>query len=323
MIETTITLCVINSFIIILYAKKIAYFLKIIDIPNEKHKNHKDPIPAIGGLVFLINLFFVVTFLLVQKSNISFNLVFLILIIIFFFVGILDDRYKLSVNCRIFILLAALFLLLPLSNYTIINKLYFKDIDYVINLKNASLFFSVFSIFFFYNAVNFSDGSNCVCLSLSIFWSIILINKIGYNEILIVLLITSFILLFFNFRNKIFLGNSGSNIISIIFGILFIKFYNLELIKADEITLLILLPCIDALKVVMLRIYNGKSPFHPDNSHIHHLIDSKFNQKYTFLIYITLAIIPYLTNFIFPSYLALIMFFIFYSAINFILTKVK
>ena len=149
MIETTITLCVINSFIIILYAKKIAYFLKIIDIPNEKHKNHKDPIPAIGGLVFLINLFFVVTFLLVQKSNISFNLVFLILIIIFFFVGILDDRYKLSVNCRIFILLAALFLLLPLSNYTIINKLYFKDIDYVINLKNASLFFSVFSIFFF------------------------------------------------------------------------------------------------------------------------------------------------------------------------------
>lgn len=323
MIKSIIIFSIINSFIISLNAKKIGHFFKIIDIPNEKHKNHENAIPAIGGLVFLINLFFIFFFLFLQKSNLAFHSVFFLLILIFFFVGILDDRFKLSINLRIFFLLASLFLLLPLSNYAIISKLIFKDITYVIILNNASLFFSVFSIFFFYNAINFSDGSNCVCLSLSIFWSIILINKVGYNEILIVMLITSIILLFFNFNNKIFLGNSGSNIISIIFGILFINFYNLGLIKADEITLLMLLPCLDALRVVIFRIYNNKSPFYSDKSHFHHLIDAKFNKKYTFLFYIILAIIPYLMNLVLSSYLVLFIFLIFYSAVTFSLIKLR
>lgn len=323
MIKIITIFYIICSFIIILNAKKIGHFFKIIDFANETHKNHKNPVPAIGGLVFLINLSFIFIYLLFQNSSITFHSIFIFLFLIFFLVGFFDDRFKLSVNSRVFILLTTLFLLLPLSNYTIINKLVFKDIIYVINLNNASLFFTVFSIFFFYNAVNFSDGSNCVCLSLSSYWAISLINKIGYNEILIVILITSIILLVFNFYNKIFLGNSGSNVISIIFGVLFINFYNSGLIMADEITLLILLPCLDALRVVVLRIYNNKSPFHPDKLHFHHLIQRKFDNQYTFLFYLIFAVTPYLLSQVLYSYLAFFIFVTLYSVTTICLIKLK
>jgi len=32
------------------------------------------------------------------------------------------------------------------------------------------------------------------------------------------------------------------------------------------------LPLVDMLKVFLLRLYNEKSPFHPDKRHIHHLL---------------------------------------------------
>ena len=35
---------------------------------------------------------------------------------------------------------------------------------------------------------------------------------------------------------------------------------------------ILILPLFDTLRVFVIRVFNGKSPFHPDRLHIHHLL---------------------------------------------------
>jgi UDP-GlcNAc:undecaprenyl-phosphate GlcNAc-1-phosphate transferase len=53
-------------------------------------------------------------------------------------------------------------------------------------------------------------------------------------------------------------------------------------------------PIIDTLKVMMIRLLNKKNPFHPDKTHIHHVIyDKKIHHKFTVFI-IQISTIAYL-----------------------------
>ena len=52
---------------------------------------------------------------------------------------------------------------------------------------------------------------------------------------------------------------------------------------------LIFYPLIDLMRVFIIRIYNKKSPFHPDQNHLHHLLLKKgFNH---FLIVTTIQLV--------------------------------
>ena len=74
------------------------------------------------------------------------------------------------------------------------------------------------------------------------------------------LIITLAILLIFNVRNKLFLGNNGVNFLSIFLSLLIIKIYNVDNnnIYCDEIFLLMLIPGIDASRVTLQRIYKNR-----------------------------------------------------------------
>ena len=64
-----------------------------------------------------------------------------------------------------------------------------------------------------------------------------------------------------------------------------IKEYNYHGSKifCEEIFLLMLIPGIDMLRLFAIRIIKGKSPFLPDNQHLHHLYLNKFSQNFTIL----------------------------------------
>ena len=59
-----------------------------------------------------------------------------------------------------------------------------------------------------------------------------------------------------------------------------------------------LLPVIDLLRVFIVRINNGKSPFEPDRNHIHHILIKKFNIYYTQLILLSIYLAPIIFGFI-------------------------
>ena len=78
------------------------------------------------------------------------------------------------------------------------------------------------------------------------------------------------------------MGDTGSMLIGIISAILVIEFievhsqiqgspYAFKAVPAVAVGILIL-PLFDTFRVFIVRLFKGKSPMHPDRSHIHHLL---------------------------------------------------
>ena len=312
------------SLFLLLLKEKIANSLKIMDKPNNIRKVHSKTIPSIGGFIilpYLISAMIYENYL--SLISLKQLLLWLFLLTFFFIIGFVDDRRYLGAKIKTFFLLICLFIILPLDSSLSINTLVFKDIGHIIVLNEASLFFSVFCVFFLYNALNFSDGLNGISISLSIYWITSIIIIVGINNPLYVAItISLFFILLPNLLNKIFIGNSGVNLLSILFSLIFINLFNRNYILFDQIILLVFLPSIDLVRIVIERLLNNKSPAEADQNHFHHLLLKITTAKFAFIPYLAFAIIPYLLNVIFfKSYIALIISIIAYFVVLFYLKR--
>lgn len=306
--------------LIIFFKNKISTYLKIIDYPDNNLKIHQIPTPRLGGLI----LFFYTlpTLLLnyqINSGGLKELIISLILFIVFFTVGLIDDRKLLSAKYKSLVLLIILLLTIPLTNALTVNTINFKNLDFHINLQQAAIFFTIFSIFALYNAYNFSDGINCVASSLGIFWIIFVIIRSGdYLNIYYQAILISLIIIFYlNYINKIFLGNSGSSIYSLIISLILIQEYKKNNIFCDEILFILFLPGIDMARICIQRIISGNSPFLGDNNHLHHLMRPVITEKFIFLVYLLISIAPILIyNFLIKNFY---LTFIFSIAIYFLI----
>ena len=309
---------------LLFFKEKIANSLKIMDKPDDIRKIHSKTVPSIGGLIilpYLISSIIYENYLaLISLKQL---LLWLFLLTFFFILGFVDDRTHLAAKIKTFFLLTCLFIVLPLDKNLTISTLVFQDIRGVVVLNEASLFFSVFCIFFIYNALNFSDGLNGISISLSIYWIISIIIITGISKPLyLAIAISLFFITLPNLLNKIFIGNSGVNLLSILFSLIFIDLFNRNYILFDQIILLVFLPSIDLVRIVIERLLYKKSPAEPDQNHFHHLLLKITTAKYAFIPYLVFAITPYLLNVIFfKSYIALVISIVAYFAVLFYLKQ--
>ena len=143
------------------------------------------------------------------------------------------------------------------------------------------------------------DGINLQSFSYSliIFFYIFVFHL---DVILIQILLISLIAFgYLNFKNKSFLGDSGSLLLSFIISYIFIKLYNFNMINfADEIVIFMLIPGIDLIRLFLIRILNKRNPLSPDRLHLHHLLLSKFSHKETLIIIIILILLPIILNYL-------------------------
>ena len=250
------------NLVILSYREKIANSLKINDIPNHR-KIHKIPTPLIGGICFFITILILFIFDFYEnKLEFSKFSSHLLLLLIFFFTGLFDDIKPISPKIRTIIIILSLLILIPFNKNFLISELRFFSTARVINLENFSLIFTLFCIFALYNAYNFIDGVNCAATSIMIFWIVFLFNK--ESNIIYLTLILILILIFsYNLLGKIFLGNSGTSLLSIFISLSIIHDYNLNSkFFADEILFLLLFPGLDMGRVVIERIFKGKKYTH-------------------------------------------------------------
>ena len=302
---------IIYSILIYKYRKKIALRLKLMDFPDNKRKSHFKPIPSLGGIIiFPYILSAIVLFNNLSLIKTKILLIWFFLFTSFFFIGLVDDRYNLSAKTKTFILIFILFITLPLDKSMVIQSLYFKDLDLFISLNEGSLFFTIFCIYLFYNALNFSDGYNGISITTSIYFLFAIILSKGSFDILLVSVILSLVIILIpNLSNKIFIGNSGVSLVSIVLSVLVINSYSQGFILFDEIILIFFIPTIDAVRITVERIINGKSPFESDKNHFHHLLSKIINRNYVFVAYLIISIMPYLiTKTNIATYYSMILF---------------
>ena len=297
----------ILNILFFLNLKYLSENFKIYDIPDNKRKLHKVPIPLLGGILIYLNLILIFLFNYFNdynfyffKSNIE-QIVFIIALSFFFIIGLVDDKNNLSSNVKLFLITLIIFVTLMFDKGLLIKKLTFSFYNFEINLGIFSYFFTIICFLLFMNAFNMIDGINGQAATYSIFIFLVFIfkniNIIFYSLILIPLII----FLIFNFKNKIFLGDNGTLPLGYFISYIFIDNYNeVKSFYCDEIFLIMMIPGFELLRLAIYRIIKKKHPFKADRNHIHHLILRKYSYIKTFLAIQFLLILPYI-SFIFSG----------------------
>ncbi len=302
---TLLLVILVNLFFAIKF-DKLLFFHYILDKPDKKRKFHLKVTPLAGGIILIINLliyFITISFnkeILLNEVffNNRFELyIFMTSAFVIFFIGIFDDKYNLTPNYKFLLLFIIISITLIFDQNLLISSINFSFYEETINIRKFSLFFSLFCFLVFLNAFNMFDGIN---LQAS-FYSIIIFSFILFcfdNSYLSkILLIYLIFYSYLNYKNKSFLGDGGSLLISFLISYMFIKLYNTAQIRyTDEIFIFMMVPGLDLIRVFFKRILNHKNPLKPDRTHLHHLLSSKFTHFKSLIIIQIIIIVPILLS---------------------------
>ena len=292
------------NLIIYLNLKKISEMINIYDFPDGKLKLHKKKMPIIGGIILAINLCFLFLyqiFFLDDFLSIKLNQITLLellssiwLIFIFFLLGLYDDKYDLLPNKKFFYSIIITLIAIFLNENLIIKMLSISFIEKKIFFENFSYLFTIFCILILVNALNFYDGINGQSCVIFIICFIFMLIRSEMHYFYLIILIPVFFIFILNISNKVFLGDSGIYLLTLILSLCLIYEHNIQnnIIYSDEIFFLLLLPGIDLLRLTISRLSNFKNPFFGDRNHIHHLLIKKNSILISNCILFFLSIIP-------------------------------
>tara|TARA_B100001564_G_scaffold353805_1_gene363349 strand:- start:428 stop:1372 length:945 start_codon:yes stop_codon:yes gene_type:complete len=285
------------SFVINYLVQKQFIRYKRFDDINHR-SSHRTLSTRTGGIGVFLTILIISLFYYFQGVEI-FDYSLFIPLGIMFIVGVYDDLYNADFKLKFLLQIIVAKILIDqgfvISNYHGLFGLY--EVPWILAQLST-----VFVFLVIVNAINFIDGIDGLAISEVI--KIILIIEFFSNDLtalapLGLLVISALIpLYYFNFKSntKVFLGDGGSMLLGTIIMIYILTLLGENYSLKNELiinkTLLAVLvtfyPLVDLLRVFVLRIKNGKSPFEADQRHIHHFLNNKFNShfKVTFIILI-------------------------------------
>jgi UDP-GlcNAc:undecaprenyl-phosphate GlcNAc-1-phosphate transferase len=245
---------------------------QFMDQPGER-KVHQHPVPRIGGIAFGIGAF-VSILSWGPKDSITLSALLGGLIILGF--GVWDDRVNLSYRIKLLgQIMAALAVI-------IVGGIRFESVPFLIEGELPSWIGIPLTVLFLVavsNAVNLTDGLDGLAGGLS-FLTLSGIAYLAYlaNDSTVLLLTIPFLggllgfLRYNTYPARIFMGDSGSQLLGFIMGVLAILLTDSTRGPFSPALALLLLglPFLDTLGVIGQRLAEGRSPFVGDRTHIHH-----------------------------------------------------
>jgi len=211
-----------------------------------------------------------------------------------FLLGFYDDKKNINPNIKLlFSVLFFLFFIFFNKNF-VIKELIFSS-DFKIELGFFSIPFTIFCFVIFQNAFNMFDGINLQNILYFIFLILIIYFNIFNINILVFLIPVLILLVWMNANNKLFLGDSGSYLLSFFISThLIYLFNNKEIIYSDNIFLFLCIPGFDLLRLAIFRISKKQHPFRGDREHLHHLLLERFSFLKTLLYLNAICFVPIL-----------------------------
>lgn len=266
------------------FIQRIFIFLKKFDDYNFR-SSHNTLATRTGGIGIFATLFIISFYYYLQGVEI-FDYSLFIPLGIMFIVGVYDDFYKADFKLKFFLQIIVAKILIDqgyvISNYYGLFGLY--EVPWLLAQLSTIFVFLVVV-----NAINFIDGIDGLAIT-EIIKAILLIEFFsdGFTTLsnLGFLVICSLIpLYYFNFKKKgkVFLGDGGSMFLGTlimvyllsILGDNYTMINEFQINKALFCVLVLIYPLTDLLRVFILRLKEGKSPFVADQNHLHHLLHKK------------------------------------------------
>jgi UDP-N-acetylmuramyl pentapeptide phosphotransferase/UDP-N-acetylglucosamine-1-phosphate transferase len=273
-----IILCFIWALVISLFAMPsiiyVAQSKKLLNHPNER-TTHIVSVPRLGGLaIFAGFLSSVMIFGRVEGS-----VQHLIAgCIVLFYIAVKDDLVAVSAFKKFFVQILATGILIFLGDFRITN---FHGLLGIHELSNGvSYAFTMVTVLALTNSVNLIDGINGLAGSLIVISACILAVILYFVAseqplVLVSIALAGAVLGFlrYNFGEaQIFMGDTGSLVCGFILAALLIRF--IEIVPFPNAPILamsiVFVPIADTLRITIIRIINGRSPFSSDKNHIHH-----------------------------------------------------
>lgn len=267
-----LAICSILHFIF----KKFKFFL-ILQRDKHQYFTNKNLVPPVGGLYIFVSL------IIINLDSINFFYIYLFGILV---IGILSDVKKLNSP-----IIRFYFQVILILSYVYFDQIYLSStrlvlLDNLLDINIFNIIFVSFCILIVVNGTNFIDGLNGLALGYYILIILfVLVQDLGVNfslnqffltEILIILLL----LIFFNFVNKIFIGDSGSYLLGFFISIYLIKLYiQNQFISPFFVILLLWYPCYENLFSILRKYTYKLSPINPDTRHLHQLVFQYINKK--------------------------------------------
>lgn len=282
-------------FILIPISKRIG----LIDSPDEDRKIHTLPTPLVGGIaIFMAVSIISLIFLPYSQDLIGLYIACLLLVT----VGALDDKFNLSHWFRLGIQILSATILIYVANIELTS---FGEIIWSlpINLGIFGSLITIIAVVGMINAFNMMDGMDGLAsgISLVTFSSmfILLNTKIDPVPIKILLLISGALLAHF-FLNlggakksigKIFMGDAGSMTVGFVITAFLIRYSQApkQVFEPVIALWLVAVPLMDIIVTTLRRIAHNKSPFHPDKTHVHHILMHAGFSKHITLVIILLV----------------------------------
>lgn len=307
--------------------KKFANFIGAMDVPNER-KVHKKPMPRLGGLAIYSG--FLLGYILFCEQSALMNSV-LIASFIIIFTGLIDDIKPLKPLPKFIGQIIAALIIVFYGNLTVS---YITAFGLYIDFGIFKYIISIFIILGCINCINLIDGLDGLACGISSIYFLtigivsIIMNKFGLSfDLTFILLGCCLGFLIYNFNPaSIFMGDSGSQFLGLIIGVIaMLGFKNVTLTSLVIPLLLLAIPILDTLFAIIRRKLKHESISHADKCHIHHqLLRRNISHKNVVLIIygidilFALASLVYLFN---DAKLGFIIYFILIIIIGWFLFK--
>ena len=277
----------------------VARFRHLYDDLGHFRKEHDHGIPRLGGVAIFVG--FTITSLLFCMTDKSLPINYLLTAcIILFAMGIKDDLSGVNSNTKFVIQFVVCAILVVLGNIRItgMNGVFgIYELPYII-----SVFLSILIILLVINAFNLIDGIDGLAATTGIIangaFAILFIYMKQYELAAVSFAMAGAVLGFLRFNiapAKIFMGDTGSLLIGLISAVMALKFVEVNMVtgtKSPEINnapalavAILIGPIFDTIRIFVVRILNGGSPFVADRNHIHHrMLKLGFNHLQTTMI---------------------------------------
>lgn len=256
----------------ILFKKK-KLFIDNISYSDHKKIGAENKLPIVIGGPFILIIYLVFHY--------DHSIIFITSAVSITFLGIMSDKNIISSPSKRLIFQFIIILFLTYFENLQINDLRFDIFNSFLSNEYFNLFFTIFCLAILINGSNFLDGLNGL---LTGYYLMILISIVSllnlYPEInardfdfLKTIFFGLIIFFIFNIFGLVYLGDSGTYLLSLFVGTYLIKFnYYYDFISPYYIALLLWYPAFENLFSLSRRILKKKKTSSPDNLHLHQLI---------------------------------------------------